>query len=92
VRDLITDPRPDEPIARGVLAIRGVAWSGAAPIARVEARVGDDAWQETHLIGDRNHHRWQWWELITRVERRGATRLRARAADLAGRAQPEQPP
>jgi DMSO/TMAO reductase YedYZ molybdopterin-dependent catalytic subunit len=90
VRALITEPRPAEPIARGVLAVRGVAWSGAAPIARVEVSVGDGTWQEAHLIGDRNRHSWQWRELITRVDRPGRTRLRARATDLAGRIQPDQ--
>ena len=33
----------------------------------------------------------QWWELITRIEALGTTTIRARASDLAGRVQPEQP-
>ena len=27
------------------MVIRGVAWSGAAPIARVEVSIGDGDWQ-----------------------------------------------
>ncbi|MBI2910630.1 MAG: sulfite oxidase [Chloroflexi bacterium] len=91
VRALITEPGADERVQCGDLAIRGVAWSGAAPIARVEVSVGGERWEEAHLIGQRSRHSWQWWELLTRVERPGPTRLRARATDLAGRTQPDGP-
>src|SRR6185503_18795104 len=33
VRSLITEPEPDTEVDQGELPIRGVAWSGAAPIA-----------------------------------------------------------
>ena len=39
VRSLITEPQRNEDIAVGDLVIRGVAWSGAAPIARVDVSV-----------------------------------------------------
>jgi DMSO/TMAO reductase YedYZ molybdopterin-dependent catalytic subunit len=91
VRSLITEPRTDQAMAEGDLAIRGVAWSGAAPIARVEVSVGGGPWRETRLVGDRKRGSWQWWELITRIERSGPVTLRARATDLAGRTQPDKP-
>jgi len=72
------------------LAIRGVAWFGAAPIARIEVSVNGGDWQEARLVSERNRHSWQWWELITRVEKSGDLVLRARATDLAGRTQPER--
>jgi DMSO/TMAO reductase YedYZ molybdopterin-dependent catalytic subunit len=91
VRSLITDPSPDEAVPPGPLAIRGVAWSGAAPIARVEVSVGGGDWQEARLVGERSRYSWQWWELVTRVEKSdGVTVLRARATDLADRTQPER--
>jgi DMSO/TMAO reductase YedYZ molybdopterin-dependent catalytic subunit len=90
VRALITDPAPDTAVPSGELAIRGVAWSGAAPIARVEVSVGGGPWQETRLVGERNRHSWQWWELVTRVEKSSSLILRARATDLADRVQPER--
>jgi DMSO/TMAO reductase YedYZ molybdopterin-dependent catalytic subunit len=90
VRALITEPGAGEAVDRGDLAIRGVAWSGAAPIARVEVRVGGAAWQEARLVGERKRHAWQWWELLTRIEGAGSITLRARATDLAGRTQPEE--
>jgi DMSO/TMAO reductase YedYZ molybdopterin-dependent catalytic subunit len=91
VRALITEPRPDEQIPRGDLCIRGMAWSGAAAIARVEVSIGDGRWQDARLAGERNRHSWQSWELMTRVDKPGNVTLRARATDLAGRAQPERP-
>ena len=91
VRALITEPGPDAEVAPGEVVIRGVAWSGAATIARVEISVGGGAWQEARLMGQRNRYSWQWWELITRLNDCGTTTIRARATDLAGRTQPEQP-
>jgi Mo-co oxidoreductase dimerisation domain len=52
--------------------------------------VGDGAWRDARLVGERRRHGWQWWELATRLETPGATLLRARATDLAGRTQPER--
>jgi hypothetical protein len=92
VRSLIVEPAPDDDPRPGELAIRGVAWSGAAPIGRVEVSVGGGLWQPAQLVGERSRHAWQWWELIARVEAVGPTTIRARATDLAGRSQPEQPP
>jgi len=91
VRGLITEPAAGEAVDRGEVAIRGVAWSGVAAIARVEVSVGDGAWQQARLVGERKQHSWQWWELITRIEQPGPTKVRARATDLAGRTQPDSP-
>jgi DMSO/TMAO reductase YedYZ molybdopterin-dependent catalytic subunit len=90
VRALITEPRTDAIAAPGDLAVRGVAWSGAAPIARVEVSVNGGAWQQARLVGERRRHSWQWWELIVPVVHAGPVTLRARATDMAGRSQPEQ--
>lgn len=90
VRSLITEPTRNEDIAVGDLVIRGVAWSGAAPIARVEVSVGDGSWQPARMVGERHRHSWQWWELLTRIDESGPTILRARATDLAGLTQPDQ--
>ena len=90
VRALITDPAANQEVECGDLAIRGVAWSGAASIARVEVSVGGGSWQEARLVGERKRHSWQWWELVTRIEEPGVANLRVRATDLAGRIQPER--
>ncbi|MFY9615890.1 MAG: oxidoreductase, partial [Candidatus Dormiibacterota bacterium] len=84
-------PRPDQHIEPGDLAIRGLAWSGAAAIARVDVSVGGGPWQDARLIGDGTRHGWQRWEVITAVSRPGPSTIRARATDLAGHTQPDQP-
>jgi DMSO/TMAO reductase YedYZ molybdopterin-dependent catalytic subunit len=89
VRALITEPAAEDEVDRGELAIRGVAWSGAAAIARVEVSVAGGPWHEARLLGARHRHSWQWWELMTRLDRPGEAVLRARATDLAGRTQPD---
>jgi DMSO/TMAO reductase YedYZ molybdopterin-dependent catalytic subunit len=91
VRSLITEPAPNQQVPTGDITIRGVAWSGAALIARVEVSVGGDNWQEARLVGERRRHSWQWWELITRVQGPRPVTIRARATDLADRTQPERP-
>jgi DMSO/TMAO reductase YedYZ molybdopterin-dependent catalytic subunit len=90
VRSLITEPGPGD-LTAGDLIVRGVAWSGAAPIATVEVSVDDGPWQHAQLVGDRSRHSWQWWELPTRIDQPGSATLRARATDLAGRTQPDRP-
>jgi DMSO/TMAO reductase YedYZ molybdopterin-dependent catalytic subunit len=91
VRALITDPGDGEKLSQCEIAVRGVAWSGAAAIAQVEVKINDGPWQEARLIGDRRRHGWQWWELLTSLDQPGTTSIRARATDLAGRTQPETP-
>jgi DMSO/TMAO reductase YedYZ molybdopterin-dependent catalytic subunit len=89
VRALITEPASNQEVRRGELTIRGVAWSGAAPIARVEVSVGEGDWQEARLEGESQRGSWRRWELITRLDRLGASEMRARATDQAGHIQPE---
>lgn len=91
VRSLITEPEPDQELRCGDVVVRGVAWSGAAPVDRVEVSLGGEPWNEARLIGDRRRHSWQWWERIMRVGHPGPTTIRCRATDLAGRTQPELP-
>jgi Mo-co oxidoreductase dimerisation domain len=91
VRSIITEPAGADEVAAGDLVIRGVAWSGAAPIACVDIRIGAGPWQQARLIGDRQPHHWQWWELLTHHSAPGPATIQARATDLAGRTQPEQP-
>ena len=73
VRSVITSPTDEADVDAGQLTIRGVAWSGAAPIAGVEVSVGDGPWQPAQLIGERRRHSWQWWELLTQVDGQGTT-------------------
>ena len=91
VRALITRPATGQELSCGGVIVRGVAWSGAAPIARVEVSVADGPWQKARLVGSPSAHGWQQWEFLASGLRPGEVRIRARASDLAGRSQPEQP-
>lgn len=89
VRALISQPGAEEVVDVGTLAIRGLAWSGVAPIVRVEVGVNGEAWRPARLLGESSKYSWQRWELITRVDRPGRAKVRARATDMAGRQQPD---
>jgi DMSO/TMAO reductase YedYZ molybdopterin-dependent catalytic subunit len=91
VRAQITQPAPDQKVERGEIVIRGVAWSGQAPIDRVDVQVGDAEWREARLLDYPIPYTWRRWELITRVDRSGPIVLRARATDANGRTQPDEP-
>ncbi len=91
VRSLVTEPAGDEEVPVGDVAIRGVAWSGAAPVARVEVSLGHGPWLTARLVGERQRHCWQWWELLTHIDSPGETTVRARATDLVGHTQPDVP-
>ena len=91
VRAIICEPEADAVLDGHDIAIRGVAWSGASTIARVEVSIDRGSWQDARLVGERRRHSWQWWELITRLDGTGARSLHVRATDLAGRTQPEHP-
>ena len=83
-------PRVGARLAKGETAIRGVAWSGGASIAKVDVSLNDGPWQEARMIGERRRDAWQWWELLASLDEAGPLVVRARATDTAGRTQPEQ--
>lgn len=89
VRALISSPDHGESLPRGETAIRGVAWSGAGSISRVDVSLNGGPWRAARLVGEGRRAAWQWWELITPLEETGPLTVRARATDMAGRTQPE---
>jgi len=91
LRSLITEPEPESEVEQDELPIRGVAWSGAAPIARVEVSIGGGPWQDARLVCEPRRHSWQGWELIARLEQPGSILIAARATDMESRTQPDLP-
>lgn len=91
VKALITQPIEGAGLPLGETIIRGVAWSGAAAIARVQISVDHGDWQDTRLVGERRRHSWQRWEVLANLDRSGEVTIRARATDHAGHTQPESP-
>jgi sulfane dehydrogenase subunit SoxC len=74
----------------GEVAIIGRAWSGAAPIARVDFAV-DGEWHETLLDEALVPYTWQEWRTLWRATA-GEHELLCRASDGAGNVQPLEPP
>ena len=87
VRALITCPAEGQPVEAGRLPVRGLAWSGIAPIARVDVTVDGGPWVQARMLGRPSRYGWQHWELITRVKS-GEISIRARATDRSGNTQP----
>jgi DMSO/TMAO reductase YedYZ molybdopterin-dependent catalytic subunit len=91
VRALITEPVSGQWISCGDVTIRGLAWSGAAPVSRVQVGVNQRPWQKARLIGRPEPHGWRRWELLAHLDQPGMTTIRARATDMTGRSQPDRP-
>jgi DMSO/TMAO reductase YedYZ molybdopterin-dependent catalytic subunit len=91
VRALIAEPADGASVTGDEFVVRGVAWSGAAPIERVDVCIGEGPWQPARLIGERGRYSWQRWELFTQCDVRGPRTVRARATDQDGRTQPKRP-
>ncbi|MGA8546317.1 MAG: sulfite oxidase [Mycobacterium sp.] len=90
VRAVITEPVAGQRLTRGDVTIRGIAWSGLAPISEVWVSVGERPWQQARLVGPPVRDAWRRWELHVAVDQPGTATVRARAVDRTGRIQPEQ--
>ena len=74
----------------GNVTIRGRAWSGSAPIARVELGV-DGCWTDAALEPAAHAHAWTAWHATWQATP-GEHELSCRATDASGNTQPLQPP
>jgi DMSO/TMAO reductase YedYZ molybdopterin-dependent catalytic subunit len=74
----------------GAVRIAGRAWSGAAPIARVEF-CDNGAWQQAAVDRLQMPHAWQAWRMVWQAQP-GEHELACRATDAEGNRQPLQPP
>jgi DMSO/TMAO reductase YedYZ molybdopterin-dependent catalytic subunit len=82
----------DSPLPPGTHVIRGLAWSGAGAVKKMEVSVdGGASWQLAHL--DDHNDRWLWrrWQLVWKVDKPGRYTIMARATDEAERTQPVTP-
>ena len=93
VRARITDPAPGAVIPAGTHTVRGKAWSGTGPIARVDiALTGDGEWLPADLQPPTGPYHWQDWSFQWTKAEPGRHTLRARATDASGNVQPDTPP
>ena len=79
-------------LAAGAHRIEGRAWSGHAPISRVEISSDDGAtWNEAELGPQRERYAWRQWTYEWHAAP-GSYLLAARATDAAGHTQPVEQP
>jgi DMSO/TMAO reductase YedYZ molybdopterin-dependent catalytic subunit len=91
VRALITEPGEGDELRSSSFTVRGVAWSGAAPVARVMVSIAGGQWQPARNLGTPDRHSWLQWEIPMRAAAPGPLTIRARAIDGVGRTQPAEP-
>ena len=77
-------------VAAGPMEVLGRAWSGDAPIRRVEFAV-DGQWEDAVLHALAGAHAWRRWTVPWDASR-GTHELRCRATDETGAVQPLDPP
>ena len=93
VRARITDPAPGSTIPAGTYTVRGKAWSGSGPIARVDVSLtGEGDWQPATVEPPAGPAQWQDWSFVWEASGAGRHTLRARATDAEGNVQPDVPP
>ena len=97
VKSLITWPNEGQVLSPGTHRIRGVAWSGAARIERVEVSVGgfsesreEETWHPAELTERGSPYDWTHWECTRDLHRPGFYVIRVRATDEKGHVQPYQ--
>jgi DMSO/TMAO reductase YedYZ molybdopterin-dependent catalytic subunit len=77
-------------VGAGPVDLQGRAWSGHAPITRVEVSAdGGASWDEAEVSSPPGHSAWQAWRYRWDATRPGTYELCCRAHDAAGNVQPE---
>jgi DMSO/TMAO reductase YedYZ molybdopterin-dependent catalytic subunit len=77
----------------GPCVLRGRAWSGWAPVRRVEVSVdGGASWAEARLGRELDERAWRGWSCEWDAREPGAYVICSRATDGAGNVQPVEPP
>lgn len=92
VRSLIASPSDGAAVPLGPVDVLGAAWSGYAPVERVDVSFdGGASWAAAALGTPPSPHAATPWRLAWLPPRRGEYRLAARATDAAGNVQPAEP-
>jgi DMSO/TMAO reductase YedYZ molybdopterin-dependent catalytic subunit len=91
VRALVTEPGDGDELRHSSFIVRGVAWSGAAPVVRVMVSCNGGPWQPARTAQLADRHSWQQWAFAVPSTAPGQMTIRARATDGVGRTQPAEP-
>jgi DMSO/TMAO reductase YedYZ molybdopterin-dependent catalytic subunit len=88
-KTVIAGPAEGARLTAESVRIYGAAWSGEAPVAKVEVSTDSGrSWRLATLGKDRAQFGWRLWEASWSPSKPGSYVLLARATDSAGRAQP----
>lgn len=80
-------------VARGNHLLEGRAWSGLAPVERVDVSTDDgETWAPATLEPAQSRWGWRRWTFAWQANERGQQILCCRAADEAGNVQPDEAP
>ncbi len=89
VKSLIASPRTGVRLENGPCEVRGVAFSGEAPLAAVDVSTdGGETWRPAELFGRADRWAWRQWRYAWRPEKPGSYVVLSRATDAAGKVQP----
>lgn len=93
VNSVITYPEEGTVLRPGRLVVRGLAWSGAAPVAQVEVSLDKgETWARADLLEPVARYAWRLWSITLDAVPPGRYSVWVRATDEAGNAQPVQAP
>jgi DMSO/TMAO reductase YedYZ molybdopterin-dependent catalytic subunit len=91
VKSVVAWPNEGDRIPSGAQSVFGFAWSGYAPIDRVEVSTDDQrTWSAATLTRGDGPLAWTRWEFDWTPPHRGSASFAVRAADAAGNVQPRQ--
>ncbi len=89
IKTVIASPVEGQTMAEGQATVRGVAWSGESPVARVDVSTDNGrTWQPAKLGADQARYAWRMWEAQWTPRQAGSYVLMARAFNRAGETQP----
>ncbi len=92
VKSWVNGPVPEDgKLTAGTTQIHGVAFSGTAPVKRVEVSIdGGKTWRDAHFVGP-NLGKYAWRQFVLQAHLPAGTyTIASRATDTAGNVQPQQ--
>ena len=93
IRSLLVSLASGTILPCGEHRLQGLAWSGAAPVTRVEVSTnGGMSWEEAKLVSEPAPYAWRHWEYRWVASRPVLAHLCSRAFDAAGNSQPLEAP
>jgi DMSO/TMAO reductase YedYZ molybdopterin-dependent catalytic subunit len=88
-KSVIASPLAGERLAAEPVTIRGAAWAGESPVARVDVSTDSGrTWRPAKLGADRAHYAWRLWEATWTPSGEGSYVLMAKTTDEKGKTQP----